>query len=468
MSDLDYSFLGYLLNPGIPATLLKSVAKELSFSDKQVESVVRILAERLPDEATTPDSTTTSSLVGAIKHGEAGLVDVVREAAQAKRLAGDIQGYIILFKDRERSEKADRLQAQMQKAMKDNNENQVYNLARQLVSLRDEARYGISKPNEFDELLDIDSLVAPENMIVTSIPRVNQHLGGDPYEIDCEDTGGVAYGEITVIGGYTNAGKSALNQTFFFDCLSQVVDNEDCKCAYINYEVRWTLFKKTVFAMATGTWPDISKASSKYMRTASEEWERFITPRKGAFTIYDSNVPYTTMALEEELNKLAHNGHRVAFIDTINSIDNQDSSKKHEEIERTLVMLERVAKRHDMAIIVTAQNKQGLQFEEDKWPELKWIGQSAAIQQKTGAALGIYRADIYSGGALDYTTLAVMKLRHRTPLPKEGIRVSYDKFRRMYVPYSGSETSINEAPSLIRERQALTMLNGTQEVAFLV
>ena len=263
--------------------------------------------------------------------------------------------------------------------------------------------------------------------------------------------------------------NSTLGTSVWYHLISDSLTKPDCKSVYFNYEGAYDRLRKTFFAMVTGVWP--ASPNVYGIKEASEEYKRFMEPRKNNFLLYDGVgkkvMPMTVPALEIEISKRAEEGYKAFFIDTINSIGSSNDSKESWHItEQAMRMFEQVAKKYELAIIATAQNKQGLQFDEEKWPEMKWIGQSQYLQQKPGVGIGIYIADLYSGMTLDYTSLAIMKLRHRSPFPKEKVDVTYDLNRRMYIPYTGTQTGIDTASEPVKRKQIYSSLNGGIEKAY--
>lgn len=461
--DIELSFLHYIITNHIPADLVRSIRPNIKFKRDDIATVVDYLCTYVPKDQPIPDMVTIDYMMGSKQE----IIDLLKEATASEPVANDLSDFETLFSQRKIKESLADLNKRLNKAIQNEDIGLVTKLAEELVALGTNTKHRIG-PVNMTEFTDIEQLSTPETLLVTEIPRLNQHLGGWPNAIDFEDIGGFSLGELAVIGGSTNAGKSALAQTLWYGFIKKSYEDENYKTVYFNYESAYDRFKKTFFANVTGHYPGRNNKSEIY-KSASEEYRKFITPRRNNFLVYDGaggDMPFTPVSLELELSKKAEEGYKIFFIDTINSIDDAGRTKAYEATERTMQCLERVAKKYNVCVIATAQNKQGLQFEDDKWPELRWIGQSSTLQQKCGVALGIYRADWYSGGTQDFTTIAIMKLRHRSPNPKEGVNVTYDVARRMYVPYRGSETNILSSSELTQNKQILSAINSLSETAY--
>jgi len=464
MSDLELSFVNYLFTDRPPVALLKSYRPELKIKDKRILNVVDYLCT-LPENRTVPDYLTATSLLS--KDQDA--LDILGEAVGTEKAAPDMEDFSLLLSVKDIEEREARVSANLKRALDENDNEKAIQYAEELSQLAREGRIRVG-PIAVSEFFDMKQILKPEEFLSSHIPRLNQHLGGWPDDIDFEERGGFTLGEITLISASTNKGKSALATSIWYHFISESLHNPKYKCVYINYEGAFDRFKKVFFAHVTGVYPYDNHENHPLVVAAEQEYLKFLTPRKDNFQVYDGagnrDMPVSTDALEIEISKLAERGYRAFFIDTINSIDNKDNSKGWEITERAMRMLERVAKRYELCIIATAQNKQGLEFEDQKWPDLKWIGQSQTLQQKPGAAIGIYRADIYSGQEVDYTTLAIIKTRHRTPFQREGVNVSYDKYRRMLVPYKGKLTDVSNSSEGVKREQILAALRDDIDTAF--
>jgi hypothetical protein len=388
-------------------------------------------------------------------------IDVLKCAIGSGIAASNLNDYALIYHKQDLERKMKAVTDELSIAIKNKEHKTILQLADEIAMLGHEGRRRIGAI-EFEAFLDVNKIVKPGEMLTTHLPRLNQHLGGEPDDIDYEETGGFTFGEISLISGSTNRGKSCLATSVWQHFIRESLTNPKYKSAYFNYEGALERLHKTLFAHVTGVYPSGKPEYKSLEDRAAKEYREFILPRKGSFTLYDAggklDMPYTTRALESELSKLGEEGYRAFFIDTINSIDNADKTKEWEMGQATMKMLERIAARYSACVIVTAQNKQGLEFEDQKWPDMKWIASSAEMQRKPGCAIGIYRTDIYSGGDVDYTELAIIKARHRSPYPREGVKVSYDKRRRMYIPYQGKQTGVVDASEIMQKKQIVTAL----------
>jgi replicative DNA helicase len=461
MDDLALSLVGYLLTQQPPVSLLTSMRKDLRGEEPLAEKLIDYLIETVPCSMSLPDYCTLQTLLGPNKEYD----ELLAASQSIERAAGDLNGYALLYYKRNADKKIESLSTQLRKAIEAGDREKILSYAEQLTAAGNSGMALIGPVPE-ESFYDLDDIMKEETLLSTHIPRLNQHLGGSPNGIDFEESGGFSLGELDIIGGSTNHGKSTLAQSLWEHFISKSLEDKSYKSVYFNYEGAYTRFRKTLFAMVTGVYP---YKPGRYLDPANAEYKRFMEPRRGNFLLYDGaggDMPVSSNSLEVEICKKAEEGFKAFFIDTINSIDNRDGKASWEITEDAMRMLERVAKRYELCIIATAQNKQGLQFEEDKWPEIKWLGQSAALQQKAGVGIGIYRADLFSGGTIDYTTIAIMKLRHRGFVPREGVNVSYDRNRRMYVPYVGAQTGVVEASENVQEGQILSALSGEIETAY--
>jgi replicative DNA helicase len=462
MPDLDLAFTSYLLTERPPLSLLRGSTRDLHLQDPRAEALVGVLCS-LPDSVMEiPEAITMSSLCR--ERHLTDLADYVRESSEATPVASDLQGHLLLLRDRYTITQQETMLQNMQRSIASGDKLGALRLAQELTTLTQASGHQLVKPTDFEYFLEIDDMVQVEPMAQTHLPELNQKLGGQATGYESRSSGGLPYGGVTVIAGYTNAGKSTLAQSMWNHHMTMCVDNPNYRSVYINYEERRKLFKQHLFSMITGTFPTPDKQGRHFYEQAVQEYLRFMQARKGGFLIYDNTLPYDLRSLEEELTKVAQLGYRIAYIDTINSVDEGNAKDTRMTLVSAMKMLERVSKSNDMAIVITAQNKQALQFEEDKWPELKWIGESAALQQKVDTALGIYRADLYSDGSVDYTACALMKLRHRSVQGlKEFAKMGYDKYRRMYIPYEDGSTSAVLASENTQTNQVLTTMQGDPE-----
>lgn len=460
MDDIELSLVNYLLTKRPPAALLHATRPNFVCDYAEVGKVLDYMCEHIPPEKPLPDYATLISMMD-----DDDIADFLKQTVGLEQ-AEDLEGYSLLFGKRESERQLDRLAYMIQKAWERKDYDAMSRYGEEMGIAGRNGRNRI-KPVDSDEFYDVTDILKPETLLSTHISRLNQHLGGYPNGIDFEESGGFSLGEIAIIGGDTNKGKSALASSLWYHFIKMSIDNPNYKSVYVNYEGAYDRFRKTMFAMATGVYP--YKRDIELYRSAEQEYRRFMEPRRGNFLLYDGaggDMPTSTASLEVEIAKRAEDGYKAFFIDTINSIDDRDGKESWHITEGAMRMLERVAKRYELAIIATAQNKQGLQFEDCKWPELKWIGQSAYLQQKAGVAIGIYRADLYSEGTVDYTSLAIMKARHRAVVPKECVNVGWDRNRHMYVPYKGSGTDVVNASKEVQERQILSVLGEEAATAY--
>jgi replicative DNA helicase len=153
------------------------------------------------------------------------------------------------------------------------------------------------------------------------------------------------------------------------------------------------------------------------------------------------------------VDKHASEGYEIIILDTINSLLHADGEKRAELFTKVMNVLEGLVKKYNIALIATAQIKQVLMQQTDKRPNLWDIGESNALQTKSGTVIGIYRSDKFGDGIsnkltpCDYTSLMLLKLRNRSVEPGEFVKVAFDPFRNMYAPYNGIEpvfTTITE------------------------
>lgn len=464
MPNLELALLSYIIKKRPPISLLQSMKSSFKFKSKEIERVYNFLCDSAGIGMNIPDLYSVREIT---KNTE--IIDVVEEAISFnEETATDLESFACLFHNRDKQERSSLLINKITDAIKAGDTDKIIYLADELTTTNRNS-FGETGPVDVEDFINLSLIIAKEKFLPTHIPRLNQHLGGYPNGIDYEDIGGFTYGEIAVIGGSTNVGKSTLGTSVWYHLISDSLTKPDCKSVYFNYEGAYDRLRKTFFAMVTGVWP--ASPNVYGIKEASEEYKRFMEPRKNNFLLYDGVgkkvMPMTVPALEIEISKRAEEGYKAFFIDTINSIGSSNDSKESWHItEQAMRMFEQVAKKYELAIIATAQNKQGLQFDEEKWPEMKWIGQSQYLQQKPGVGIGIYRADLYSGMTLDYTSLAIMKLRHRSPFPKEKVDVTYDLNRRMYIPYTGTQTGIDTASEPVKRKQIYSSLNGGIEKAY--
>jgi replicative DNA helicase len=269
-------------------------------------------------------------------------------------------------------------------------------------------------------------------MYPTHIPELNAALGDDDI------TGGFAAGEVSIIGGYSNAGKSITAQSFFSHYIQQ-----GYKTVYFNLEVRPDLFISQLFSNLTGEWL-YAKKSGEYLMPAWEKYEEIIREAQDRFILYNEDGPRNIASLEEYVERHAMDGFEIFFVDTINSMMGT-KEKRTDVFTDIMVRLEALVKKYNISLIATAQMKQSVMFEDDKRPHLWDIGESVTLQQKAGTVLGVYRSDKYGSGDVkdklmkpcDYTSLMLLKLRNRSVDDNEFVRVSYDKDHKMYIPYGG-------------------------------
>jgi len=414
----------------------------------------------LREDDTIPDRKTLKTLWPALE-------DIIDATNDVEIMAGDFQGYVFLLEEAEKRRQRENILQQMKKCLDINYTDGLLFNAEKLLEGDKRNNDLMVKPCQFEELLDIDRILTPEPKISTGIPSLNQHLGGEPNDTDFEELGGLALGEVTLVAGFTGHGKSTLSETILWNVLNNSTQGPNYKSVFFSYEVRKGLFLKQMFAHVTGVFPSPQYADKLFYKNAEEEYIRFMHDRKSNFLYYKENVPITVRGLEAEINKKAQQGYSLFIVDTINSLDNLDNAERKHTMEQAILMLERVAGKHNIAILATAQNKQALQFEEDKWPGIEWVGQSAYIQQKVGAGMGIYRNDIYSAGGIPYTSIALIKLRDRKPYPYEAVKVSFDKRRRLYVPYEDDSTAIDTSSSRIKTKQVFSALTGTYASDFI-
>jgi hypothetical protein len=455
MSELDVALLKYVLTEQPPAALVKSLRQDFDITDSRVASVLDYLCDQIPDGSNMPGYLTVCNMLGS--------TDVLKETIAAEAIASNLNDYALLYHKRKAEKRMEEALTGLKAAIKRDDQAAILRYAEDVGNIGHEGRRRIGAL-DFDDFVDPSKLLRPGEYLKSHLPRLNQHLGGEPDDIDFEETGGLTLGEITIIAGSTNKGKSCLATSIWQHFIRESLGNPKYKSAYFNYEGALDRFQKTIFAHITGVFP---RGDTKFYRSAMKEYEEFIKPRKDGFALYDAggryDIPYTVRALENELCKLGEEGYRAFFIDTINSLDDGGHKESWEIGEGAIRMLERVAARYNAAVICTAQNKQGLEFEDQRWPDLKWIASSAEMQRKPGVALGIYRTDQYSGGEVDYTEIALIKARHRSVYPREGIKVSYDRNRRMYVPYTGSATSVVDASEVMQKRQIVSTLGHTDK-----
>ena len=458
MEDLELSLLAYIINKRPPVSLLQSMKADFKFKSKEIAKVYNFLCDSVSIDSNLPDLYSIRKLT---KNTD--IIDVVEEAIQFKEEAAtDLESFACLFYNRDREERSSTTISKLSEALKSGDSNNIIRYAEELTVINRNS-FGETGPVDVEDFINVGLILKKEKFLPTHIPRLNQHLGGFPNGADYEDIGGFTFGEIAVVGGSTNTGKSCLTTSFWYHLISQSPTTPNSKSVYFNYEGAYDRLRKTFFSMVTGVWPASEKVNG--IEQATQEYKRFMENRKNNFLLYDGVgkkvMPMTVPALEIEISKKAEEGYKAFFIDTINSIGSSNDNKESWHItEQAMRMLEQVAKKYELVIVCTAQNKQGLQFDEEKWPELKWIGQSQYLQQKPGVALGIYRADLYSGMVLDYTSIAVMKLRHRSPFPKEKVDVTYDFNRRMYVPYNGVQTDVISSSDIMKKEQIKSSLAG--------
>jgi hypothetical protein len=457
MSELDLPLLHFLFTENPPVNLVKSLRQDFRVEDPRVIGVLDYLCTSVPEGHNVPGYDTMYELYPEGK-------EALKESVACEKVISNLNDYTLLYHKEETDKKVTSLIDQLSDAVKNGNRDLVIDLSNRL-SLIDVSGKRMIGPMDPEEFMDIALITKKPDILTTHIPRLNQHLGGEPDDIDFEDIGGFYLGEITIIAGSVNRGKSAFATSLWQHFIRQSLLHPQYKSVYFNYEGALDRFRKTMFAHITGVYPF---GDTKFYQNAILEYEAFMQPRMGNFLLYDAggkhDMPYTTRALEAELSRLAELGYKAFFVDTINSLD--DSTQKEWETgEKTMRMLENVVKRYNIQVTCTAQNKQGLEFEDQPWPDMKWIGSSHKLQQKPGIGLGIYRTDLYSGGQVDYSELAIIKARHRAPYPREGVKVSYDKRRRMIIPYTGTMTGVVEASEMVQKKQILTALKS-DDVAF--
>lgn len=461
IEEIDLSLLNFLMAENPPMSLLQSLRHDFKIKNSNVASIIDKIIEDIPPTRTFPSYTTLCTLYSKD-------IALFKESITCDKIADNLNDYATIYHQESIQSQTDSIVKELEKALKTKDQDKIIQLADELAWLGHQGARRIG-PIDEEDFLDTVLIAKPAELLTTHIPRLNQHLGGEPNGIDFETSGGITLGEITVISGSTNRGKSAAATSIWQHFIRESLGNSDYKSVYFNYEGALDRFRKTMFAHITGVYP---YKESKFLASAIKEYENFMKARKGNFLLYDAggkfDIPMNIRSLETEISKLSESGYRAFFIDTINSLDtSSDSSKSWEGMEKVMRTFEALAKRYNIAIICTAQNKQGLEFEDAPWPDVKWIGSSSLVQQKPGTVIGIYRTDIYSGGAVAYTDLALLKLRHRSPYPRESVKVTYDKNRHMLIPYEGNETDVLEASEVIQKKQIVTALKDNDiAVAF--
>lgn len=442
MSNLDFAFLKYIFEVRPSFRRLLNSKRNIKVSEPMVSGIIDFmihdLASKWTDEQ-VPTSETTAMMLEKARQQE--LADFLRTESWSNVRWQDygesLSDFLVAYEERDYQDKYKYFKNKVYNEIEEGY--QVDKTIQEFNKLLEKKKRKDVAPTPISNILDKDRLLAGEIMYPTHLADLNEALGNDPTK------GGIAAGEITIVGGYTNAGKSLLAQSIWSHFLVNKIPT-----VFFNLEVRPDLFISNLFSQITGEWLHVDK-QPQYLMPAWEKYENFIHEREDIFVLYNDDGPRNISQLEEHIETHAANGYDVFFLDTINSMLG-DQSKRTDMFTEILIRLEALCKKFNIAILATAQMKQSVMFNDDKRPNLWDIGESVALQQKAGTVIGVYRSDLFGdislgqkiGGLCDYTSLMLLKLRNRSVSPGEFVRVSYDKEYRMYVPYTGKVVALSE------------------------
>jgi replicative DNA helicase len=439
--SLDVAFLNYLFDKRPTFQRLSNVRANIKFDDERVKRTVDFLVGNLAPKWTESQVPTRESFCTILEETDESYSKLAKFIQNKKVVEYDwepfglnLEDFVLAFKEREWGRayngKVESLKISIEQ------DSGIEKSVKDLYKLIESKDSKLIAPATIDELLDKERMISGEIMYPTHIKNLNYALGEDP------DKGGIAAGEITIIGGYSNVGKSLAAQSLFTHFLSQHIPS-----VYFNLEVRPDLFVSQMFSQITGQRIVKGKDQNRdYFEPAWDQYQEFIRDRKDEFILYNKDGPRNIVQLEEYVERHAAEGYEIMFLDTINSLIHSDGEARKDLFTKVMNILEGLVKKYNIALIATAQIKQSLMQQIDKRPNLWDIGESVALQQKAGTVIGIYRSDKFGDGSekgklakCDYTSFMLLKLRNRSAEHGEFIKVAYDPFRVMYVPYNGPE-----------------------------
>lgn len=455
--SLDVAFLNYLFDKRPTFQRLSNVRANIKFDDERVKKIVNFLVGNLAPKWNEAQIPTREAFATILEETDDSYAKLAKFILHEKVLKYDwkpfgigLEDFVLAFKEREWGRdyngKVESLRISIE------NENGIEKSVKDLYKLIESKDSKLIAPSTIDELLDKDRMISGEIMYPTHIRNLNYALGEDP------DKGGIAAGEITIIGGYSNVGKSLASQSLFTHFITQHIP-----CVYFNLEVRPDLFVSQMFSQITGQRIIKGKDQNRdYFEPAWDQYHEFIKSRQNEFILYNKDGPRTISQLEEYVERHASDGYEIIFLDTINSLIHSDGEARKDLFTKVMNVLEGLVKKYNIALIATAQIKQSLMQQIDKRPNLWDIGESVALQQKAGTVIGIYRSDKFGDGSekgklakCDYTSFMMLKLRNRSAEPGEFIKVAFDPFKIMYVPYNGPEPVFTKLSESDIEEQLL-------------
>lgn len=205
MSNLDYAFLSFILEKRPTFRKLSNLKKEIIIKDKEVQDVVDYLTYVLAskwEEELIPKKDTLIELLE-----QAGEIELSKWLYVNFHLyydwtnyGSDMADFVLAFSERDYKDKYNKLKKEVSEGI-DRDDKDVEDKVTKLYRLFDSKKHKSIAPTPVSSLVDKDRLFRGETMYPTHIPDLNEALGGD------RSKGGIAAGEITIIGGYTNAGK---------------------------------------------------------------------------------------------------------------------------------------------------------------------------------------------------------------------------------------------------------------------
>lgn len=456
--SLDIAFLKYILENRPTFQKVLNAKSGIAFSDERVGDIVNFLIQNLYGKWKDESIPTKDALITILNETDEEHIELAKflESEEFEEIDWTAYGhsmndFTLALKEREYGRKFNTMIETVETVI--HNDGDIEKAILDFARLIESKKLKTINPTSIDSILDKDCLLRGETMYPTHIPELNLALG------DNKDKGGIAAGEITIIGGYSNVGKSILSQSIFTGFIEKYIP-----CVYFNLEVRPALFINQFFSQITGqriyTGISYTDEELKFFNIAWEKYRKFIEDRKDIFLIYNEDGPRNLLQLEEYIEKHAMEGYEVIFLDTINSLVGGESERRTEMFTRVMNSLEALVKKYNIALVSTAQIKQSLMQQIDKRPNLWDIGESAALQQKAGTVLGIYRSDKYGENPVskidskcDYTSIMLLKLRNRSADPGEFVKVSFDRYKQMYIPYSGLQPEFSTLEEEEQEMQ---------------
>lgn len=264
-----------------------------------------------------------------------------------------------------------------------------------------------SKPEQAGELIEE---MAAINSIDEEIAFTRIGKQTEDYMRDLEDVGviyptcwgklneitggGIKKKRLWVIGGYTSHGKSAIGIQLFWEWIQQ-----GRKCAYFSTEMSYEDIIGRLVSLNVGRQilPGAPLDPDTGLRVKA------ILTRIRGFSPYINDDLYSPADIEKEIVGIrAGQGLDVVIIDFIQNIDGGPGQEIYERMSHTIRWAQKLAKRHDVAVVVLSQlSNQGarelfdeVKRNENQIPLISYKGAGEIAAAVDLGAIIILRGDI--------------------------------------------------------------------------